>query len=116
MSKNEKFRDRLASIQKNREDFEKQKKELENEMNIGRQNMGKIQKGLKNNGILDDAIVIEPVAVPSSEKSLQNTNLSTTTKKYTGGSSSKSNALFLILYPLLLFLTFSFFSFSLLFL
>lgn len=54
----DKMRGRLASIQKDREQFERQKKELENEMNIGRQNMGKIQKGLKNNLILEDPIVL----------------------------------------------------------
>ena len=44
----EKMRGRLASIQKDREEFEKQKKELEEQMNIGKQNMGKIQKGIDN--------------------------------------------------------------------
>ncbi len=88
MSKNEKFRDKLASIQKNREEYEKQKRELENEMNIGRQNMGKIQKGLKNNGILDDTIVLEPVSVPSSEKTTVSSALSNA-KRHSGSSKSK---------------------------
>ena len=36
MSKTNKMRDRLANIQKDREEFERQKKELEADMNIGR--------------------------------------------------------------------------------
>lgn len=64
MSKAEKMRDRLANMQKERSEFERQKKELEAQMNIGRKNMGKIQKGLKNNDLnLQDQIHIEaPVA------------------------------------------------------
>ncbi len=48
MSKAEKMQKRLASLQKEREEFEKQKQQLEMEMNIGKKNMGKIQKSLKN--------------------------------------------------------------------
>jgi hypothetical protein len=59
MSKADKLRGKLASMQRDREEFEKQKKELEAQMDIGRQNMGKIQKGLKNNLMLNDPIVLE---------------------------------------------------------
>lgn len=60
MSKAEKMRDRLANMQKGRSEFERQKKELEAQMSIGRQNIGKIQKGLKNNDLnLQDQIHIE---------------------------------------------------------
>ncbi|RYH26452.1 hypothetical protein EON65_14500 [archaeon] len=59
MSKVEKMRGRLASMQKDREEFEKQKKELEEQMNIGRKNMDKIQKGLKNNVILNDPELLD---------------------------------------------------------
>lgn len=69
MSKVEKMRGRLASMQKDREEFEKQKKELEEQMNIGRKNMDKIQKGLKNNVILNDPELLD---APSSAE-LNNT-------------------------------------------
>eukprot|EP01031_Cornospumella_fuschlensis_P035530 gene35530-43080_t len=59
MSKVEKMRGRLASMQKDREEFERQKKELEEQMNIGRKNMDKIQKGLKNNVILNDPELLD---------------------------------------------------------
>lgn len=59
MSKAEKMRDRLASIQRDREEFEKQRKELEAEMAVGKQNMGKIKKGLKNNEIVKEQIMID---------------------------------------------------------
>ena len=59
MSKAEKMRGRLASIQKDREEFERQRKELEADMNVGRNNMNKINKGLRNNAILEEPIVIE---------------------------------------------------------
>ena len=59
MSKAEKMRGRLASIQKDREEFEKQRKELEADMNVGRNNMSKIKKGLKNNAILEEPIEID---------------------------------------------------------
>lgn len=68
MSKADKVRNQLASMQKDRADFERQKKELEAQMNIGRQNMGKIQKGLKNNQILNDPIALETSQpLPSSD-------------------------------------------------
>lgn len=51
MSKIDKIRNKLSSIQKDREDFEKQKKVLEAEMNIGRSNMSKIQKRLKKDAL-----------------------------------------------------------------
>lgn len=53
------MRGRLASIQKDREEFERQRKELEADMNVGRNNMSKINKGLRNNAILEEPIVIE---------------------------------------------------------
>lgn len=59
MSKADKMRGRLASIQKDREDFERQKKELEADMSVGRHNMSKINKGLRNNVILEEPIVVE---------------------------------------------------------
>lgn len=59
MSKAEKLKDRLAAIQKEREEFERQKKELENEMHKGKKNIGKIQKGLKNNLIINDPVLAE---------------------------------------------------------
>jgi serine/threonine protein kinase len=59
MSKTEKMRGRLASIQRDREEFEKQKKELEADMNVGRNNMHKINKGLRNNAILEEQIVVD---------------------------------------------------------
>lgn len=59
MSKVDKLRGKLASMQRDREAFEKQKKELEAQMDIGRENMGKIQKGLKNNVILNAPITLE---------------------------------------------------------
>ena len=59
MSKADKMRGRLANIQKEREDFERQKKELEADMNVGRNNMSKINKGLRNNAILDEPIVVD---------------------------------------------------------
>jgi hypothetical protein len=60
MSKTEKMRGRLASIQRDREEFEKQKRELEADMNVGRNNMHKINKGLRNNAILEEQIVVDP--------------------------------------------------------
>lgn len=52
MSKIDKIRNKLSSIQKKgREDFERQKKILEDEMNIGRSNMSKIQKRLKKDAL-----------------------------------------------------------------
>lgn len=59
MSKAEKLRGRLASIQRDREEFERQKKELEADMNVGRNNMSKINKGLRNNAILQEPIVVD---------------------------------------------------------
>mmetsp|Transcript_26489 Transcript_26489/g.36473 ORF Transcript_26489/g.36473 Transcript_26489/m.36473 type:complete len:761 (+) Transcript_26489:177-2459(+) len=59
MSKTDKMRGKLLSVQKDREEFEKQKKQLEEQMNIGKQNIGRIQKGLKNNDINKETIVIE---------------------------------------------------------
>ena len=59
MSKAEKMRGRLASIQRDREEFERQKKELEEAMQVGRENMGKIQKGLKQNQIINENIIVE---------------------------------------------------------
>jgi hypothetical protein len=59
MSKTEKMRGRLASIQKDREEFERQRKELEADMNVGRTNMSKINKGLRNNAILEEPIVVD---------------------------------------------------------
>ncbi len=59
MSKTDKMRGRLASIQKDREEFEKQKKELEADMHIGRNNMRNINRGLRNNAILEEPIVVE---------------------------------------------------------
>lgn len=62
MSKTDKMRGKLLSVQKDREEFEKQKKQLEEQMHIGKQNIGRIQKGLKNNDINKDSIVIEQSA------------------------------------------------------
>lgn len=59
MSKTDKMRGRLASIQKDREEFERQRKELENDMSVGRNNMSKINKGLRNNVILEEPIVVD---------------------------------------------------------
>lgn len=59
MSKVEKMRGRLASMQQDREDFERQKRELEAQMSAGRKNMDKIQKGLRNNIILNDPELFE---------------------------------------------------------
>lgn len=59
MSKTDKMRGQLASIQRDREQFERQKKELENDMNVGRDNMNKIKKGLKNNSIASESIVVD---------------------------------------------------------
>eukprot|EP00981_Chlorochromonas_danica_P000555 scaffold125_cov156-Ochromonas_danica.AAC.4 len=59
MSKIEKLRGRLASIHQDREEFERQKKALEDQMRQGRKNMDKIQKGLKNNVILNDPQILE---------------------------------------------------------
>lgn len=59
MSKTDKMRGRLASIQKDREEFERQKKELEADMHIGRNNMRNINRGLRNNAILEEPIVVE---------------------------------------------------------
>lgn len=53
------MRGRLASIQKDREEFERQKKELEADMNVGRNNMSKINRGLRNNAILQEPIVVD---------------------------------------------------------
>lgn len=53
------MRGRLASIQKDREEFERQRKELEADMNVSRTNMGKINKGLRNNAILEEPIVVD---------------------------------------------------------
>eukprot|EP01038_Epipyxis_sp_PR26KG_P013000 gene13000-17430_t len=81
MSKAEKMRGRLASMAKDREEFEKQKKELEEQMHIGRQNMGKIKKGLKNNDILEVDIQLDSSGshhMPKSttkKQSNQNNNL-----------------------------------------
>ncbi len=64
------MRGRLASIQKDREEFEQQRKALEEEMNIGRQNMGKIKRGLKNNEIVNEPILLtESTASSSTEQS-----------------------------------------------
>jgi hypothetical protein len=79
MSKAGKLRDRLAAIQKEREDFEKHKRELEHEMNIGKQNIGKIQKGLKNNTIINDPVLLEN-NLPSSSSSSMNTSSSNVKK------------------------------------
>lgn len=55
MSKTSKMRDRLTHIaDKSREEFEQKKKELEEEMNKGRTNYSKIQKGLRNNEVIND--------------------------------------------------------------
>lgn len=59
MSKTDKMRGRLASIQKDREAFEKQMKELEADMHVGSTNMKKINKGLRNNAILEEPIVVD---------------------------------------------------------
>ena len=54
------MRDRLASIaDKSREEFETTKRQLEAEMSRGRENIGKIQKGLRNNEIIDQPIAAE---------------------------------------------------------
>ena len=80
MSKAEKLRDRLAVIQKEREEFEKHKRELENEMHIGKQNIGKIQKGLKNNLIINDPVLLENNLSPSLNNHSTN-NIKKTLKK-----------------------------------
>jgi predicted DNA-binding ArsR family transcriptional regulator len=55
MSKVNKMRDRIAHMaDKSREEFEQKKKELEEEMNKGRTNYSKIQRGLKNNEVIND--------------------------------------------------------------
>lgn len=73
MSKAEKMRHQLAAMQKDREDYERQKKELEDEMHRGRQNMGKIKKGLREGGIVNDQFlasesVVEPETPNQSRK------------------------------------------------
>lgn len=67
MSKVQKMRDRLAHIaDKSREEFETKKKELEEEMSKGRVNIGKIQKGLKNNEIIEQShIGLDPLESPA---------------------------------------------------
>jgi len=57
--KADKLRGKLGSYAKEREQFEMKKKELEAEMNQGKQNMGKIRKGLRGNEINID----QPLAV-----------------------------------------------------
>lgn len=57
----DKMRGKLANIAKQREEFELQKKSLEEQMNVGRQNMGRIKKGLKNNEILDEPIEVAEI-------------------------------------------------------
>ena len=64
MSKADKMRGRLATIQKDREEFERQKRELEADMNVGRNNMSKINKGLRNNVILEEPIVVDAQKTP----------------------------------------------------
>src|SRR6056300_1304429 len=54
MSKAEKMRNRLASMQKDREEYEKQKKHLEEDMSYGHHHLEKIQKGLKNHMVLNE--------------------------------------------------------------
>jgi hypothetical protein len=54
----QKMRSRLAAYAKEREAFEQKKKELDEEMVRSRLNMGKIQKGLRNNEIIEEPIDI----------------------------------------------------------
>jgi hypothetical protein len=56
MSKAEKMRGRLASMQKDREEFERQKRDLEAHMTHGVQHLEKIQKGLKHNEVVNEII------------------------------------------------------------
>lgn len=64
MSKTDKLRGKLANMQKQREEFEQQKRELEAQMHIGRQNMGKIQKSVKTN-FMHDTIQLETSDIPT---------------------------------------------------
>jgi hypothetical protein len=91
MSKAEKLRDRLAAIQKEREEFEKQKKELENEMHIGKQNIGKIQKGLRNNHIINDPVLTENNMASSSTVNNNSSNNVRKLKKDANNASNSSN-------------------------
>ena len=50
-TKADKLRGKLGSYAKEREQFEQKKRELEEEMSKGKQNMGKIRKGLRGNEI-----------------------------------------------------------------
>jgi hypothetical protein len=91
MSKAEKLRDRLAAIQKEREEFEKQKKELENEMHIGKQNIGKIQKGLRNNHIINDPVLTENNLASSATNNGSSNNVRKLKKADTNNVSNSSN-------------------------
>jgi serine/threonine protein kinase len=55
-SKAAKMRAQLTKMQANREDFETTKRDLEVQVNRGKNNFGKIQRGLKNNEIVDAPI------------------------------------------------------------
>jgi transglutaminase/protease-like cytokinesis protein 3 len=70
MSKAEKMQKRLANLAKEREDFERQKQQLEMEMDIGKKNMGKIQKSLKSH--LHDIEVLDTETVVSDTNSFLN--------------------------------------------
>jgi hypothetical protein len=79
----QKMRTKLAAYAKEREIFEEKRKELELEMTKGRQNMGKIQKGLRNNEIVDEPMDISTLnPVDSAKKPTgQNKNLTLTTSQ-----------------------------------
>lgn len=65
MSSANKMRDRLASMTRDRESFERKKKELEADMTQSRGNLEKIKKGLKNNTIGDINVEVTLSAVSS---------------------------------------------------
>ena len=66
-SKADKLRGKLGNYAKEREQFEMKKRELEEEMNKGKQNMGKIRKGLRNNEIkMEQPLTLEIVTASDS--------------------------------------------------
>jgi hypothetical protein len=59
-SKAQKLRAQLGKINEKHDEFERNRKELEAEMARGRENMGKIKRGLRNNEILEEPILDIP--------------------------------------------------------
>jgi hypothetical protein len=77
MSKTAKMRDRISHIaDKSREEFEMKMKELEGEMNKGRSNYSKIQRGLKNNEVINDPTLVTEFEnhSPSKIKTVKSSN------------------------------------------